>query len=147
MPASSYSVRDGNLAAPTGASKYLFADSTDHPVNPDIVVLSDTAGSTTPCGILEVKYRPTKKANRDEIGQLLTYMVAYNAPLGVLLFPAESEKRYEFLGQVDKYRLFSASLNICADDLEAEEVRFANEILGILDRQGTSSQQATLLSL
>lgn len=129
-------VIDGNLAAPAGARKLLFAGSS-HPLTravattPDIVIRGE--GGASVC-VLDAKYKPySGMPDRDDINQALAYALAYNSPRCGLIYPTnEPAGRVEDFGRVGGVSFYGFSIGLNAQDLPTEERRFAIDVCSAL---------------
>ena len=131
-----YEVLDGNRKPPTGIASTLFEgeDDVEVRVTPD-AVLRDRRNRQTPL-IIEVKYRPPKdKPNREDLEQLLTYGLSYNANSLVLLQPQGSvtpAHNPEQIGTIAGMRVYRYIFDLGSDDLPAREQAFVSAIYSLL---------------
>jgi 5-methylcytosine-specific restriction enzyme subunit McrC len=129
-------VQDGNHGAPTGAKRPLFHDSS-HPVarivpaTPDILILTNDGA---PAAVLDAKYKPYKGIpEREDVNQAISYAVLYETPIcGLVFLDRGNSGKVEVYGKVGDITVVGISFALGADDLFAEEARFAHDVGGLL---------------
>jgi McrBC 5-methylcytosine restriction system component len=78
-------VLDGNRE---GGSKFLFSDSSSVVANPDIVMAPSNAANHPALLLIDAKYKPMSGAlDREDLNQVISYGLSYNAPNVVLAHP------------------------------------------------------------
>ena len=135
-------VRDGNLSGDDGGRRVLFAEffgSGDNPwATPDIVV-GDGRGIRV---IIDVKYKPAKNMpDRNDMNQVLSYGITYGCQDVMIVYPNVPSDGIEmlYLGLVGSIRVYRGSLDLSAQDLEAEEERFARSVADSVRRRSEAA--------
>lgn len=121
----SINVLNGNIDRLDGA---LFVDNTEFRIKPDLVFQD----GKRVLGIGEVKYKP--KLDDDDRYQLISYVVATGAPIGVWISPApESNKSsLEYIGKISTgAQLFHYRLDI-AGELDREKIKMLEQVTSFL---------------
>jgi 5-methylcytosine-specific restriction enzyme subunit McrC len=129
-------VLDGNHGAPAGAKRPLFHDSSHRvarnvPATPDILILSNDGA---PAAVFDAKYKPYKgMPEREDVNQAISYAVLYEtAVCGLIFLDRGSSGKVEVYGKVGEIKVVGISFALGADDLAAEEARFARNVWGLL---------------
>ena len=130
---SEYEVLDGNLAGDRGARVDLFnrfdIDGQSPPATPDLVVRRENRVRV----VIDVKYKPARQVpERAEINQVVCYGARYACNKVIVVYPETPADGSEFcsIGMIGAIRVYRASLDLNAIDLDAEESRFAEAVFG-----------------
>ena len=133
LASSEMSVLDGNLGEPSGAARPLFTDTILPPkankATPDIVIRKLKPVQSNEL-IVEVKYKPVKLPDRDDINQVLVYALSYGCSRVALAYPrrSASEKYTERIGTVSGIQVFKIAIDLGSQDLPTEESRAAEAV-------------------
>jgi 5-methylcytosine-specific restriction enzyme subunit McrC len=127
------SVRNGNVEGADGAKVKMFTDRpaerSNPPATPDIVIVGNTL--KTPV-IIDAKYKPLKDLpDREDLNQIVTYGVRFDSTCIMIACPGASAVSVEHIGSIGNRRVFIARIDLGAEDLDAEEGRFAQGVLEV----------------
>lgn len=124
-------VLNGNISSPRGGGKLLFDSGKRISATPDIVVKPRATSSSKPV-VIDVKYKPAHKLDRDDLNQIVAYGASYRCRDVVLVQP-KSDKPYPAaglrrLGVIEDLRVHQYIFDLDTVDLMAEEERFGSSI-------------------
>ncbi|MEK4023417.1 McrC family protein [Sporosarcina sp. FSL W7-1283] len=101
--------------------KYLFSDVSIPRIEPDIVIEEN---KVVTC-IADAKYKGDKP-KREDIFQMISYLVSYNCEVGVFILPKHNNATAEYLGTIDEKCLYVYRVNLNhldEKDIKEEELK------------------------
>ncbi|HFR4180766.1 hypothetical protein P5815_09975 [Bacillus cereus] len=87
--------------------KHLFSDKRHPSIEPDIILEKNKRISC----LADAKYKDNKPT-RDDIFQMISYLVSYNCKIGVFILPLNKNKRVEYLGEISGKIIYIYRINI-----------------------------------
>lgn len=132
-------VLDGNLIAPKGGGKNLFATTRSDdlgkksPATPDIVLRwynTDASKNNHPV-VIDVKYKVYRpRADREDVNQMVTYAASYGSPVAMIAHPYQEKSKHGLhaVGRVGSIALYQYGFDLSALDLDAEEAAFVSSV-------------------
>jgi len=130
----SYSVLDGNLNPPSGASGSLFhhvlSKLGDSRSTPDTVICYEN----TPAIVIETKYKVCKGLPaREDMNQALMYGFSHKASKVVLTFPSYDDTQdIQAIGRVDNVTLYKSTIDLNNINPKHVEDKFSDQIKDLM---------------
>lgn len=127
-------VQDGNFEG----KKALYDDQPTPSAEPDIVM---RAGAARPL-IAEVKYRD--RHDRSDVNQAVTYGLSYRSGTVVVIHQSNGKgfSGLHHIGTIRDVAVQAYAFDLDADDLDAEEERFAAAMLGLVEAESGAQMAA-----
>lgn len=132
--ASDLVVKDGNKGGMAGARCPMFTELrqglSNPAATPDIVI--DDLTSTRL--VIDAKYKPPKALpDRSDLNQVIAYGERYGCSKVMLAYPGRKgdEPHVELVGKVRNCSVFTARIDLAAQDMEAEEAVFVQQVQAV----------------
>jgi 5-methylcytosine-specific restriction enzyme subunit McrC len=94
-------------------NKELFADKETPTIEPDVVVEEN---KRVVC-LADAKYKASS-ATREDIFQMISYLVSYECDVGVFILPRGSNKKIDYLGNIQGKLIYIYRINLDHDDVD-----------------------------